>query len=194
VSDFGGSLPTLCSRPADIRPADEQWYALFVRQRWEHIVATVLQNKGYCVFLPTYRDVRRWSDRVKELHRPLFPGYVFCQLAPTDTRPPVVTTPGIKGFVTNGNGPAPIPHSEIEAVKRICSSDLPLRQWKRLVPGSIVRIGHGPLAGVEGTLVHFNKRLELIVSIVLLQRAVSVRISPEWVVAAEPPTALPVRI
>jgi hypothetical protein len=69
-----------------------------------------------------------------------------------------------------------------------------LRQWKRLVPGSIVRIGHGPLAGVEGTLVHFNKRLELIVSIVLLQRAVSVRISPEWVVAAEPPTALPVRI
>ena len=192
MSNFGGSLSNLSSShhvPVNLR--GEQWYALSVRLRWEQIVANILENKGYSVFLPTYRESRRWSDRTKELHPPLFPGYVFCQLALTDARPPVVTTPGIRGFVTNGSGPAPIPLYEIDAVKKLCASDLPLRRWQRLVPGSIVRIGHGPLTGIEGTLVRVEKRFELVVSIVLLQRAVSVRISPDWVIAAQPPGALP---
>jgi transcription antitermination factor NusG len=183
-------LSNLCSDLVCVSTAHDHWYALSVRLRREQVVASILQNKGYCVFLPTFRSNRRWSDRVKQVNRPLFPGYVFCQLALSDSRPPIVTTPGVIGFVSNGNGPAAIPHHEIDAVKKVCASDLPLKQWQRLIPGSIVRIGYGPLTGVDGTLVQVNKRLELVVSIMLLQRAVSVRISPDWVVATQPPAVL----
>jgi transcription antitermination factor NusG len=162
----------------------EHWYALYVRLRREQLVATILQNKGYHVFLPTFPSTRRWSDRVKQIQRPLFPGYVFCHMSLDDRRAPIVTTPGVVGFVGNGGGPAAIPRSEIEAVQKICDSNLPLKQWPEVTPGCIVRIGYGPLAGIEGTLVTINKQLQLVVSIVLLQRAVSVRIAPEWVIAA----------
>jgi transcription antitermination factor NusG len=183
-------LSNLPSQPNPVTRADGQWYALSVRVRREQVIKTVLESKGYCVYLPTFRSVRRWSDRIKQIEQPLFPGYVFCELALADSRPPIVTTPGIIGLVSNGNGPAPIPRNEIEAVKKVCASDLTLRQWKRLIPGSTVRIGHGPLAGVEGILIEVNKRLEVVVSIMLLQRSVSVRISPDWVVAAELPAPL----
>jgi len=32
----------------------------------------ILSNKGYDVFLPTYVNVRRWSDRVKKVNEALF--------------------------------------------------------------------------------------------------------------------------
>ena len=32
------------------------------------------------VFLPTWCEHRRWSDRVKKIERAVFAGYVFCRL------------------------------------------------------------------------------------------------------------------
>src|SRR5215472_12673610 len=54
-----------------------QWYALTVRHQHERPVDRVLCAGGIETFLPLFRARRRWSDRVKELETPLFPGYVF---------------------------------------------------------------------------------------------------------------------
>jgi len=43
------------------------------------VAAATLRGKGYEEFLPLYRSRRRWSDRIKELDVPLFPGYLFCR-------------------------------------------------------------------------------------------------------------------
>ncbi|PYV81621.1 MAG: hypothetical protein DMG05_29645, partial [Acidobacteria bacterium] len=56
-----------------------QWFALVVRSQHEKMVASVLHSKGYEEFLPLYTVKRRWSDRIKQLELPLFPGYVFCR-------------------------------------------------------------------------------------------------------------------
>ena len=55
------------------------WYALRVRPRFEKMVASALLSKGYEGFLPLYRHRSRWSDRIKEVLLPLFPGYMFCR-------------------------------------------------------------------------------------------------------------------
>ena len=52
---------------ADRADRNEHWFALQVRSRHEHAIALMLQNKGYEMFLPTYRSRRVWSDRVTEL-------------------------------------------------------------------------------------------------------------------------------
>jgi hypothetical protein len=44
-----------------------------------------------------------------------------------------------------------------------------------------MRIARGPLAGVEGILVEVKQHKALVVSISLLQRAVSVEIDSAWV-------------
>ncbi len=82
-------------------PAERSWFALRVRSRHERIVASALCDKGNEVFLPLYRCERRWSDRIKELELPLFPGYLFCRFDILN-RLPILVTPGILHIVGIG--------------------------------------------------------------------------------------------
>ena len=50
------------------------WYALRIKSRHERIVAAALNGKGYEVFLPLYRDRRRWSDRIERGRTSPLPG------------------------------------------------------------------------------------------------------------------------
>ena len=157
------------------------WYAIHVRSKFERIVSTGLKDKGFEEFLPLYRAKHRWSDRVKQLDLPLFPGYVFCRIDIGAGLLPVVTTPGVLGIVSAGKSPITVSDLEIEAVQAVVRSGLPAMPWPSLIAGSAVLIEHGPLAGLEGVVLEVNKKYRLIVSLSLLQRAVAVEIEREWV-------------
>ena len=64
--------------------AAEAWFALSVVPRKEKATAQALRSKGYEDFLPMYSMKRRWSDRMKVVEMPLFPGYVFCRFDPKE--------------------------------------------------------------------------------------------------------------
>src|SRR5262245_65103156 len=95
----------------------KQWYAIQLRPRAEKMVALHLKDKGYEEYLPVYRSRRRWSDRVKEIELPLFPGYIFCKFDITN-RLPVLVVPGVVSITGNGKTPLPIPEQQITAVQR----------------------------------------------------------------------------
>src|SRR5271166_5962060 len=95
--------------------AAEAWFALRVRSRCEKIVAAMIHNKGFQEFLPLYRSRRRWSDRLKSVELPLFPGYVLCRLNPL-CRLRLLTIPGVQHFVGIGKTPVPIEESEIASI------------------------------------------------------------------------------
>ena len=61
------------------------WYALTVAPRKEKITAQTLRAEGFEDFLPLYSSTRQWSDRIKRLENPLFPGYVFCRFGSEGT-------------------------------------------------------------------------------------------------------------
>ena len=63
---------------AALSTEDLLWYAIRVQSKFENLASATLRGKGYEEFLPLYRSRRRWSDRVKQLDLPLFPGYLFC--------------------------------------------------------------------------------------------------------------------
>ena len=65
---------------AVVRPNVHPWYAVRVRSRFEFVTSAVLGERGYATFLPSYRSRRAWSDRMKEVEIPLFPGYLFVGL------------------------------------------------------------------------------------------------------------------
>jgi transcription antitermination factor NusG len=138
-----------------------------------------LCGKGYEAYLPLYRSGRRWSDRVKQLDLPLFPGYLFCRFDVLD-RLPILTTPGVISVVGAGKTPIPVDDEEIEAVRAILRSGLAARPCPFLQVGSKVYIERGPLTGLEGIIANTDKVYRLIVSVNLLQRSVAVEIDREW--------------
>jgi transcription antitermination factor NusG len=161
------------------------WYALQVRPRFEKIIATTLAGKGFEGFLPLYRHRSRWSDRMKEVELPLFPGYLFCKFD-INKRLPILITPGVMHVVGVGKTPHAIDDDEIAALQSIVLSGLQTEPRSYLNIGDKVRIEIGPLAGVEGILQSMKGSSRLIVSVGLLQRSVSVEINESWVVPVTP--------
>jgi transcription antitermination factor NusG len=156
------------------------WYAVRVRPNLEKSVCDFLQTKGLEAFLPTYQEPRNWSDRVKILNLPLFPGYLFCRTN-DDRRLPILTTPGVRDIVGFGKTPAPIPEFEIDAVRRFIHCDLKVKPWPFLRIGQKVTIQKGPLSGIEGILQEFKGGCRVVVSISLLQRSIAAELDGTWV-------------
>jgi transcription antitermination factor NusG len=157
----------------------QQWYAIRVKSRCEKIAATMAQNRGFEEFLPLYQCRHRWSDRVKSVELPLFPGYIFCRLNP-EHRLPLLTIPGVLHLVGIGKIPAPIEDTEISAIQSAVRSGLSAEPWSYLEVGQRVRLEDGPLVGLEGILVEAHKEQRLVVSVTLLRRSVAVAIERHW--------------
>jgi len=157
------------------------WFAVQVRARSEQFVAQVLQNKGFEHLLPLYGVKRRRSDRVVDLQLPLFPGYLFCRLDLHSRLLPLFTTPGVVRLLGIGRTPCPVDDSEIDAIRTILKAGRGARPWPMPKQGERVYLEAGPLSGLEGVLVGKKKNSRLVVSVTLLQRAVSVEIDADSV-------------
>jgi transcription antitermination factor NusG len=160
------------------------WYALVVKPNHEKAVFEHLSVSLYETVLPLYRSRRRWSDRVKEVTLPLFPGYVFCRFSYRN-RVRVLRVPGVRSVVNNGLEPAPIPAREIESIQAVARSGLPVKPWPFLKVGQRVVMTAGPLRGLEGILVEFRKTWHVIVSVELLQRSVAAEVDIDSVSAVK---------
>src|SRR5579862_7361664 len=156
----------------------EHWYAIRVKSNRESVVASSLGSKGLEGFVPTYTVRRRWSDREVETQVPLFKGYVFTFMDAA-RRLPVLTVPGVVGFVGIGKIPQVVEESEIEALQAIARNGLPAAPWPYLEAGQRVRIERGPLKDLEGLLLEVKSRFRLVVSVSLLQRSVAVEVDRE---------------
>jgi transcription antitermination factor NusG len=170
ASDNGGGVH-VSSKP---------WFALRVKPNYEKRVATALRGKGFEELLPLYRSKRQWSDRVKVMDLPLFPGYLFCRLD-LASRLPLVTTPGFLYIVGVGKNPQPVDEAEILAVQSVMRSGVPVTPWPSLVVGQKVRLQHGPLRGLVGVLTKIANQQRMYVSVTLLKRSISVEVAPDWI-------------
>jgi transcription antitermination factor NusG len=155
------------------------WFALHVRSRREAFVANHLQGQGFECFLPLYQSKRRWSDRLKEIEQPLFPGYLFCRLDLCN-RGPLLMTPGVQQIVGVGRTPMPVEEREIESIRQVLSSGLPSLPWPYMHIGERVRVNYGSLVNLEGILVNFKGSNRVVLSVTLLQRSVALEIDLTW--------------
>ncbi len=158
------------------------WFALTVKSQHEKAVADRLCERALEGYSPLYKARRRWSDRVRTVELPLFPSYVFCRFD-FEERIKVLSTPGVYGVVGFGGQPCAIEDGEIEAVKTMAGSGLPVMPWPFLHVGNRVLIRQGPLAGLEGILLREKNDCRVVVNLTLLNRAVSVEIDRHLVSA-----------
>src|SRR4051794_5783317 len=142
----------------------QAWYAVRVRSNHENTTATFLKSTGHTIFHPTYRDQRRWSDRVKEVEVPLFTGYIFCHMD-INRRLPILQAPGAINIVGFGKSFIPVAEEEIEAVRATLNLPGFARPCPYLNVGERVRVEVGPLKGVEGILLERKTDTRLVISV-----------------------------
>ena len=146
--------------------SDATWYAVWTKSRQEKASAARLAALGISHYLPLQCQSRQWSDRKQTVEAPLFPGYLFVQLdVCTATRLEVLRTPGVAGFVGNSRGPVPIPEEDIESVRAATFAGAECSTLPLLRAGDRVRMLRGPLAGIQGSLLRFGSKCQLVVSI-----------------------------
>jgi len=161
------------------------WFAILARTGREKNATLLLENAGYECYLPVIKFTRQWSDRLKEIELPLFPGYLFCRMNPHN-RLPVLTTPGVMQIVGVGKTPIPVEEQEIDAIQRVGKSGISLMPWPYLQVGHVAQIEEGPLRGVTGIVIRIKAGLKLVLSVNLLQRSIAVEIDRSWIGAAYP--------
>lgn len=154
----------------------------------ERVAAAVLRGKGYDVFFPTHCPRGHLRERSPQTVRPLFPGYLFCQLD-IAKRLPVLTVPGILHIVGAGKTPLPVSDIEIVSLRIIVESGVPLEPHEFLQCGQRIEIERGPLKGAYGDIVEVKDQFKLVACVTLLQRALSVEIDSDWVSVTAAPSA-----
>jgi transcription antitermination factor NusG len=165
------------SVPPRLETDSVAWFAIQTRSRSEKKVASQFEAKGIEVFLPLLSELHSWSDRRKLVHQPLFPGYVFVHIAQSpESRPPILNTMGVCGFVGARGVGLPIPEKEILDVRTVVTNPVSFTPYPFLRVGQRVRVRGGCLDGIEGTLLSRETDHSLVVSIQLLRRSVAVRI------------------
>jgi transcription antitermination factor NusG len=149
------------------------WYAIYTTANHEKRVAQQLGHRSVEHLLPLYESVRRWKDRRVRLQLPLFPGYVFVQLALRD-RLQVLQIPGVVHLVSFGGQPAALQKADIDAVKICLSSGNRVEPHPYLQAGQRARVKSGPLQGLEGIILRQKNGPRFVLSFDYLMRSVAV--------------------
>lgn len=153
-------------------PADA-WFVVQVAPRSERSVGSILEYKGYQQFAPTYLSRMQWSDRIKIVEKPLFPGYVFVRTPGTAVSGLLCSTPGVTRILSFGGRPSALPDFEIDAIRRFALLGKPL-PTPHLNVGQKVEIKDGPFAGIVGIVRQIKSRACLIVSVQLISQSIYV--------------------
>jgi len=151
------------------------WYALHTRYRYETKVHNLLREKNIINYLPLSIEFHKWSDRYKKVQLPLFSCYVFVFIALRDRFKVLQTDGAIKLLSFNGT-PAVIPDHQIDAIKRIMAEKVNVDRTDFFTSGKKVRVKHGPLKGVEGTLNRKKNQNRLVIAIDGIKQVLSIEI------------------
>jgi transcription antitermination factor NusG len=155
-----------------------RWYAVYTSANHEKRVAEQLGVREVEHFLPTYSSVRRWKDRSVNLKLPLFPGYLFVQLALRD-RLCVLQVPGVVRLVGFNGLPCALQEEDIQAIQKCLDNGCHLEPHPYLITGCRVRIVRGPLKGLAGILVRKKGLYRVVLTLDLIARSAAVEVSAE---------------
>jgi transcription antitermination factor NusG len=148
------------------------WYAIYTCANREKRVADQIAHRGFDHFLPQYESVRKWKDRKVRLQLPLFPGYLFVQLALRD-RLRILEVPGVVRLVGFDGRPSPVPTLEVLRIREFLDRGFRAEPYPYLKIGRRVRIVRGPFEGMEGIVVRKKNCYRFVISLDLIMRSVA---------------------
>lgn len=143
------------------------WYALYTMPQCEKKVARLLLRYRIEFYLPLVRKQRKWSDRIKLVDFPLFPGYVFVYIPFYKKRYDVLNLPGALKFVEIEGRPASVQDEAMDSLRMIVSAaqDVQAHPEKNFPVGQKVIVRSGALKGVRGEILKIKNQVRLFVKL-----------------------------
>ena len=137
----------------------KKWYAVYTRHRWEKKVNQMLLDKGLECYCPMNKVHRKWSDRLKIIHEPLFKSYVFVRIG-EEEKAVVRMTNGVVNFVYWLGKPAVVKDREIELIKKFLNEHDNIEvENLHLEPNTRVEITSGIFMNKQATVLRSSRSL-----------------------------------
>lgn len=148
-----------------------RWYLIQCKPREAFRACEHLGNQGFEHFLPVLqREVLRRGRRTV-VAEPLFPHYLFVRLSEvSDNWAPLRSTRGVAKIVRFGELPLAVPDDLVAALQ--ARQSLPSAQAVQplVVPGDVVEIVDGPLAGVQAICAETDGEARVVLLLKLLHQ------------------------
>ncbi len=146
VSQEGGALSNL-----EDNSTSGNWYVLYTKPRWEKKVDERLKSRGFESYCPINKVERRWSDRRKIVHEPLFKSYVFVRVSAENLWGPA-EIPGVLNYVYWLKKPAIVRSQEIDIIKRFLKDfqNVQVESIPQFVTNDPVEVVSGPFMDHKG--------------------------------------------
>lgn len=153
--------------------SDRLWWVLYTKARQEKALARFLLSSRIPFYLPLVKKTTAGRVRRVVSHIPLFAGYVFLY-GTKEERLRSLTTNRVSRTLTIDD-PDRL-RFDLQQLRRLIVADAPLTVERRLSAGQRVRVRHGALADLEGTVLTRRGKTRLLVSVDFLQQGASVEI------------------
>lgn len=150
------------------------WFVCHTKPRCEKKFAALLERETCKYSLPLVTSERRYGARVRRSTKPLFPGYVFAQIAP-ERRPRIYQQELLVRLLPVTDESTFL--CQLAAVQAIADSGMASSVHPLLKHGSRVRIVSGPLKGVEGMVENPHSPKGVVISMDVLQQGVLVAVA-----------------
>ncbi len=165
----------------------QSWYVVQTQTHAENKAAAHLLRQEFSVYLPRYQKRRRHARSTEIVAAPLFPRYLFVGVDMAAQRwRSIQSTLGVSRLVCNGNEPAAVPASVIEALRRREDEQgfILLEQRPRFSTGEKVRVIDGAFADCFGLFEGMRDEDRVTVLLDLLGRKVRAMIDELSIAAA----------
>ena len=162
----------------DRQAAAMRWVAINTHPHREHLAVENLIRQKFGVYCPRELKRIRHARRVHDVTRPLFPGYVFAEVAPDLAMwRPILSTCGVRTVIRFGDRPAFIDNRFIDGLRArevggvICKPVAPYRI------GQEVLLTGGPFDGLIATIIAMDEKDRLVLLTSLLNQNVRVKVT-----------------
>ncbi|MBB5440786.1 transcription antitermination factor NusG [Pedobacter sp. AK017] len=161
---------------------EKKWHVIYTMPQSERKVKAAIDAIGIETFLPLQSIIKQWSDRKKKMQVPLFPSYIFVK-AEANMLGMLLSIKGVVRFVSIQKKTVVIREKEVLAFKQILTRCEGISTEDFFTQGMKVLISVGQFSGLEGIILQKNGKKRLLIKINVLNRAFSVNITNQMVVA-----------
>lgn len=162
------------------------WYLIYTKARHEKKVESRLADKQIECLLPMRKTFKNWHDRRKFVTEPLFPSYIFVYLRDMESYYGGMDTEGVLSYVKLGKAAVKVNETVVNNVRLIADKAADVEVSKdSFQPGHRLMIRQGPLSGVDGEMVTYKNKRQLLVRVELLQRNLLVTLPEDAVLSKE---------
>lgn len=147
---------------------EKHWYLVQCKPKQDFRALEHLQHQGYECLLPTRQIEQLRNGQWSSQEEPLFPGYLFIELATTkDNWMSVRSTRGVRKIVSFGITPSTVPTAVIDQLR---TNRLPIKP--KFIPGEKIIVDYTGMDGMEAIFIAKDGEERVLILLKILNRQI----------------------